>query len=107
MVSPSPVPRSSSTTRSAATPAWPASTNRARTDPEPYRDRGRIYSAVAYAGYAIGGAGLITACVLFLLEPHRAMAPPEPSLARAPRPRLSLAPLVSSTGGGLYAGGTF
>ena len=77
-----------------AVAADPTMTTRA--DVNSKRDTGATYSALAYTGIGIGGAALLAAAIVFIVDPSR-------TETHAKQQYLTVAPSVGPTGGGLLA----
>ncbi|HEX6835922.1 MAG TPA: hypothetical protein VF334_05080, partial [Polyangia bacterium] len=60
------------------------------------RDTGATYSALAYTGLGVGGAALLAATIVFIVDPSRGET-------HAKEQYLTLAPSAGPTGGGLVA----
>jgi hypothetical protein len=81
-----------------------------RSDVNKNRDRGETYSAIAYTGLGVGGAALLAAAIVFIIDPSRGETHERQTyLAARPRPRASserqilVVPSVAPQGGGLLA----
>ncbi|HEX9104037.1 MAG TPA: PEGA domain-containing protein [Polyangia bacterium] len=74
--------------------ADPSMTTRA--DVNSKRDTGATYSALAYTGLGIGGAALLAAAIVFIVDPSRGET-------HAKQENLTIAPSAGPTGGGLVA----
>ncbi|HWE26786.1 MAG TPA: PEGA domain-containing protein [Polyangia bacterium] len=77
-----------------AVAADPAETTRA--DVNSKRDTGSTYSALAYTGIGIGGAALLAAAIVFIVDPSRGETHDKQQY-------LTIAPSAGPTGGGLVA----
>ena len=67
-----------------------------RADVDSKRDTGATYSALAYTGLGIGGAALMAAAIVFIVDPSRGETHPKQQY-------LTIAPSAGPTGGGLVA----
>lgn len=67
-----------------------------RSDVNSKRDTGATYAALAYTGLGIGGAALLAAAIVFLVDPSRGET-------HARQQYLTIAPSAGPTGGGLVA----
>jgi hypothetical protein len=67
-----------------------------RSDVNSKRDTGATYSAIAYTGIGIGGAALLGAAIVFIVDPSKGET-------HAKQQYLTVAPIVGPTGGGLVA----
>ncbi|MGZ3426157.1 MAG: tetratricopeptide repeat protein [Polyangia bacterium] len=77
-----------------AVAASPAETTRA--DVNSKRDTGATYAALAYTGIGIGGAALLAAAIVFIVDPSKGET-------HQKQEYLTVAPAVGPTGGGLVA----
>jgi hypothetical protein len=67
-----------------------------RGDVNAKRDSGSTYSAIAYTGIGIGGAALLAAAIVFIVDPSRGET-------HAKQQYLTIAPSAGPTGGGVVA----
>jgi tetratricopeptide (TPR) repeat protein len=67
-----------------------------RSDVNSKRDTGATYSAISYTGIGIGGAALLAAAIVFIVDPSRGET-------HAKQEYLTIAPSAGPTGGGLVA----
>ena len=77
-----------------AVSADPAMTTRG--DVNSKRDTGATYGAIAYTGIGIGGAALLAAAIVFIVDPSRGET-------HAKQQYLTIAPSAGPTGGGILA----
>lgn len=67
-----------------------------RADVNAKRDTGQSYGAIAYTGLGVGGAALLAAAIVFLVNPSKGEVHPRQQY-------LTVAPAVGQNGGGLLA----
>jgi tetratricopeptide (TPR) repeat protein len=77
-----------------AVAADPAQTTRNAVDSK--RDTGATYSAIAYTGLGVGGAALLAAAIVFIIDPSRGET-------HERQQYLTIAPAAGPTGGGIVA----